>query len=272
MFAEARLTLAPLTDFDLGLLAASLVGFVGWRAHALTAPGALAAIFVGTATFTGLGVPGAIVLMAFFVPSIALSRVGAEKKKQLVDVGKHGARDAGQVLANGGVAAVCALLALGGDPRAFVAFAGAFAAATADTWGTEIGTLVAQKPRSILTGAPVGAGLSGGVTAAGTSAEFAGALFIALVALFFGATHLGLRDAAAIAIGGVGGALIDSLLGASVQSLRWCAHCRRRCETEPHICGANTQPLRGFTWVTNDIVNLCATLGGALLAYAVVAL
>jgi uncharacterized protein (TIGR00297 family) len=246
----------------LGAAIALLVSVGAWRAHALSAGGGVAAFFVGSACVAGLGIPGAIVLLAFFLSSVGLSRVGRARKRALVDVGKHGARDALQVLANGGVAAVCALLAAHGDGHWSVAFAGSFAAATADTWGTEIGTLFAHAvPRSILTGKPVARGLSGGVTIAGTAAEIAGALFIALIA---GAA--GVPQVTAIAVAGVAGALIDSLLGATLQSLRWCPQCKRACETQPHACGESTQPIRGLSWFGNDLVNFSATLSGAAIA------
>ena len=178
-------------------------------------------------------------------------------------IGKAGPRDASQVLANGAVAALCALAALYLDPRYAAAFAGSLAAATADTWGTEIGTLVNAPPRSIFTLRPINTGLSGGVTAAGTLAEFAGALFIAAIAYSVGFHHF-----LPILAGGVAGALVDSLLGGSLQSLRWCPNCKRPCETEPHVCGANTTPIRGLTWFTNDTVNFACTITGAALAYA----
>ncbi len=254
--------LAPLTNFDVGAVVAALVAFLAFRLRSLDAGGALTAFAVGTAAFGGLGAPGAGVLLAFFITSVAFSRVGkAEKRERLVDIGKTGPRDASQVFANGGVAALCALLALT-DARYGFAFAGAFAAATADTWGTEIGTLARGRPRSILTLRPIATGLSGGVTLPGTLAELAGALFIALVAEAFG-----LRAVLPIAAGGVAGALVDSLLGASLQSLRWCPQCRRPCETEPHACGANTTPLRGLSLVGNDAVNLACTLAGAGVAF-----
>jgi len=253
----------PLTDFDVGAVAAAPIAFAAFRAHALDGGGAFAAFLIGTATFGGLGAPGADVLLAFFITSIALSRVGrARKRERLVDIGKTGARDASQVFANGGVAAVCAVLSLV-DPRCAVAFAGAFAAATADTWGTELGTLARGRPRSILTFRSVATGLSGGVSLPGTLAELAGALFIALVA-----NALGLHATLAIGAGGIAGALVDSLLGASLQSLRWCPQCRRPCETEPHACGANTTPLRGLAPIGNDAVNFACTLTGAAIAFS----
>ena len=259
-----RLTLAPLTNFDIGAVAAAVIAYAALRVGALDLGGALAAFVVGTATFGGLGGAGATVLLGFFITSVALSRVGkAGKAAMLVDIGKTGPRDAAQVLANGGVAALCALLAFFVAPRFAIAFAGAFAAATADTWATEIGTLAGGRPRSILTGKPVATGLSGGVTVAGTAAEIAGALFVAALAL--------LLDAHAfvpVALGGIAGALFDSLLGASVQSLRWCPQCKRACEIDPHVCGANTAPLRGLGWFGNDAVNGFATLCGAAVALA----
>ncbi len=264
-----HLTLAPLSDFDIGALAAAAIALVAYRMRSLDAGGALAAFVVGTATYGALGPPGAAVLLAFFVTSIALSRVGKQQKLALlVDVDKTGARDAAQVFANGGVAALCALASLWIDARYAVAFAGAFAAATADTWGTEIGTLARGRPRSILGRRPIATGLSGGITFAGCAAEIAGALLVAAVAV---ATHVGTgtKFGVAVALAGIAGALVDSLLGASVQSLRWCAQCRRATEREPHGCGANTAPLRGLAWVGNDAVNFAATLVGAVVAFAV---
>jgi uncharacterized protein (TIGR00297 family) len=246
-----------------------------WRAQALDRSGALAAFAVGTLTFGSGGWPFTLVLLAFFVPSVGLSRVGRRRKKQLVDIGKGGARNAWQVLANGGVATICAVAAglasrspeRFGDARLWIAgFAGAYAAATADTWGTEIGTLVRGAPRSILTGRRIAPGLSGGITRWGTFAEFAGALWIGLCtvatlgtsAVFF-----------AVAAGGVSGAFVDSLLGATVQELRTCPACARTCETDPHVCGTPTTLVRGIRGFSNDLVNFTATVAGAATALAI---
>jgi uncharacterized protein (TIGR00297 family) len=193
-----------------------------------------------------------------------LSRLGKERKRKLVDIGKQGPRDAWQVLANGGVAAVSLLLSLRFGAPALVAFAAAFASASADTWGTEIGTLARGVPRSILTFRPLAPGLSGGITAQGTIAEFAGAAFVAIVAV-----AVGVAPFLPVFVGGVAGALIDSMLGASLQVLRWCPSCERACETNPHECGTPTAVRRGVAWFDNDAVNLAATLSGAILAAGV---
>jgi uncharacterized protein (TIGR00297 family) len=259
-----QLTLAPLTNFDVGAVLSAAIAFAAYRARALTAGGAVGAVVVGTATYGALAGPGAAVLLTFFITSAGLSRIrSARKSAAVLDVGKDGPRDGAQVFANGGIAAACALLALALDARYAFAFAGAFAAATADTWATEIGTLAKQPPRSILTLRPMSAGLSGGVTSIGTLAGIAGALAIALVAHLLGPHAL-----VPVACAGIAGMLVDSILGASVQALRFCPNCKRATEREPHTCGANTTLVRGCAWLGNDAVNLAATLTGAAVAFA----
>ncbi len=261
-----RLTLAPLGPFDIGAIVAATIALVAYRTRSLNAGGACAAFVVGTTTFGSLGLGGAIVLLTFFTSSVALSAVGRERKHTVLrDVGKTGRRDATQVLANGAVAALCALAALW-QPRYAFAFAGAFAAANADTWATEVGTLAQRQPRSILTFRPVGTGLSGGVSWLGTLAEIAGAAVLGTAAL-----ALDGRAFVPVAVAGMAGALVDSILGASLQALRWCPNCNCRTEREPHACGANTRHLRGLPWLGNDGVNFCSTLAGALVGYALAA-
>ena len=262
-----QLTLAPLSNFDVGAIVSVAIAFVAYRTRSLDVSGSLAAVIVGTAIYGAFGLPGAAVLLTFFVGSIVLSRVGrARKRETLVDVGKTGPRDATQVFANGGIAAVCALVALWVDPRFIYAFAGALAAATADTWGTEIGTLARQRPRSILTLRPVATGLSGGVTLAGTLAEVAGATLLGTSALALPLAGMP-RTLVIVSVAGIAGALADSVLGGSLQSLRFCPQCRRPTEREPHGCGANTTRIRGVAWLGNDGVNFAATLVGAAVAF-----
>jgi uncharacterized protein (TIGR00297 family) len=245
-----------------GAAFACAVALAAWRLRALTASGAIGAFVVGTSVFASGSWRYAAVLFAFFIPSVILSRAGRARKRQLVDIGKPGARDLGQVLANGGVAALCAVLAAVASKSVFAAaFAGAFAAASSDTWGTEIGTLVKASPRSILTLRPLPTGISGGITLAGTCAEVCGALAVGAVSWACGVAFWWI-----VAAGGFAGALADSLLGASAQELRYCPACKRVCETDPHACGTPTRLLRGAHWMSNDAVNLCATATGALTA------
>jgi uncharacterized protein (TIGR00297 family) len=251
-----------------GALLAAVIAGVALRVRALEASGAIAAFIVGTATFGAGGLGGAAVLLAFFISSILLTRVGRAKKRELRDIAKGGPRDALQVLANGGVATACiiALAAHAGHAWGF-AFAGAYAAATADTWGTEIGTLVRALPRELFTRSTLATGLSGGVTLAGTVAECAGAAFIAAVA-WSTAIVPDARAAAVVLLAGIAGAFADSALGATLQEQRWCPQCQRACENDPHACGTATVFRRGLSWMTNDVVNSLATVVGAAFAFA----
>ena len=241
---------------------AGIVALAAWRARALTFDGALAAWFVGAAVFASGGWPFAAVLFAFFIPAVALSRFGKRRKGAMLDVGKRGARDARQVFANGGIATACAIgYAFNHSPVLAAAFAGAFAAAASDTWGTEIGTLARALPRSIVGFRPIQRGLSGGITLVGTLAEAGGAAVVGTIAWAASIAPIWI-----VASAGFAGAIADSILGASLQALYYCARCQRHCETDPHVCGGTTSLTRGVRWIDNDAVNALATLAGALIA------
>jgi uncharacterized protein (TIGR00297 family) len=208
------------------------------------------------------------VLFAFFLPAVALSRFGSSRKAAMVDTDKRKARDARQVFANGGIAAACAVgFALTRSPVLAAAFAGALAAAAADTWGTELGTLARSLPRSIVSFRTIARGLSGGVTLWGTLAEVGGALAIGIVAWAAGIAPWWI-----VAPAGFAGALADSFAGATLQALRYCSRCERFCEIDPHVCGSATSLVRGWRAVDNDAVNALTTITGALAAGGIAAL
>ncbi len=239
---------------------AAIVAVLAYRTRALSFGGALAAFAVGAVVFGRGGWPAAAVLFAFFLPSTLLSRVGAARKRA-ISRERAGARSAWQVLANGGVAAICALGGVYSGAPLAAAFAGAFAAASADTWGTELGMLSHTSPVSILTLRPLAPGRSGGVTLLGIAATAAGSLCVAAVA-----AGIGIAPFWSVALGGFAGAIADSILGASLQAVRWCPVCACECETLAHDCGAKTTLRRGAGWLENDGVNFAATLCGAVVS------
>lgn len=251
----------------LAVLVAGLVALVAYRAGALSRSGARAALLVGSAVFGAGGWPWAVLLLAFFLSSSALSRAFAARKVGLNEkFAKGSRRDAGQVLANGGLPALLALVhwIAPGWNGVWAACAGALAAVNADTWATELGVLSSTPPRSLRSGRVVERGESGGVTWAGILASLAGGLLIALPAAWF-AHQPGLLPRVVLA--GLGGSLFDSLLGATVQAQYHCPVCGRRTEHHPrHSCGSPTTWLRGWPWLNNDLVNLLSALVGALLA------
>jgi uncharacterized protein (TIGR00297 family) len=188
-----------------------------------------------------------VLLFAFLISGSILTRLAT---------GSSARRTERQVMANGGVAAVAALAG------SWVVMAGALAAATADTWATEIGAFSPYPPRLITTGTKLVRGASGGVTLLGTLGGIAGALVIALLAQAL--TLRGTKPRTTlIALAGIAGMLADSLIGATVQGMYECTACGARSERGDHVCHAPVRLIKGWRWLDNDAVNLAATLVGA---------
>ena len=266
-----------------GLALSLVIGVAGYRRGALSGSGVVGALIVGTLMFGLGGWEWGTLLVAFFVSSSALSFYRAHGKHKLAEkFAKGHQRDMGQALANGGVAALLALLSqllptppLVGEGKGgvlwFVACAGAMAAVNADTWATELGVLSPHLPRLITTGRQVEVGASGGVTWLGTGASLGGALVIGLLGGLI--LHQGWALAGALllatTVGGLVGSLFDSLLGASVQAIYWCDACQKETERRIHRCGTQTRLLRGWRWLGNDAVNFFASIAGALVAMGI---
>jgi uncharacterized protein (TIGR00297 family) len=258
-----------LPTLALGALLAFGIAAAAFALGSLSRSGAASAVVVGILTFGIGGLGPAVLMILFFVSSSALSRVGGKRKGAVAAAFAKGSRrDAGQVAANGAVAAAFALAyGLTRQPLWLAGVAGALAAANADTWATELGVLARRKPRLITTGAVVEPGASGGVTAKGTGAALAGAALIAVVASALGG---GWTMGLAATIGGLVGSLFDSVLGATVQAMYFCPTCSKETERHPaHTCGSTTRRVRGWPWLENDAVNFAATAFGAFLTLVV---
>jgi uncharacterized protein (TIGR00297 family) len=251
----------PAPALPLWLLAALVAGLaaaLAWRGRSLTAGGAVAATAVGTAIGAALGPAGLAILAAFFVPSSLLSRLLPAPPP---GDAKGDRRDAAQVLANGGAAAAAALLEFARPGLGLWAAAAALAAASADTWATTIGVWSGRAPKSILDRSAVAPGTSGGVTLPGTAAGVLGALAVGVPVAMAGG---GVRAAAAATLLGAAWMLGDSILGAAVQARFHCPACGLATERPIHRCGVPAAHTGGWRWLTNDGVNLLATLGAAL--------
>jgi uncharacterized protein (TIGR00297 family) len=252
-----------------GFILAVAVTVGAYAFGSLSRSGVVAAMVVGTLTFgCGGPLPGALLLL-FFISSSALSRVGgAQKRRVAAAFAKGGRRDHGQVLANGGLAAVLSIgFGLTGDFIWLAGLTGALAAVNADTWATELGVLARQAPRLITSGMRVEPGTSGAVSVLGLAAALGGALLISIPAAV--AERAPVLALAATA-GGLAGSLIDSLLGATVQAIYTCPACAKETERHPlHSCGTPTVPLRGWRWLDNDGVNFSASLVGALVTLTI---
>ena len=247
-----------------GAIASAVTAVGARRMRALSRTGAIAGFIVGTAAVAA-GWSWAALLIAYFVAATALSKMGeGEKAKRIGSiVDKGDERDATQVCANGGIFAIAAIAELVAHSPAWYAVGiGALAASAADTWATEVGTLTGGEPISIISGRRVPAGTSGGITLKGSLAGVAGSLFVAAGA----ALAQWPVTFTAVALGGMAGALSDSLIGATLQSRRWCDSCEKPTERLIHDCGNRTRRIGGVGGLDNDVVNAVCSAVGALVA------
>ena len=253
----------------LGFLFAVIIALGAYRARSLSRSGAWGALLEGTIIFGLGGWRWAILLLAFFISSSALTRTFAKRKASLNEkFDKGGQRDIGQVLANGGIASLFAGLHFFFPPAPWpwLAFAASLAAVNADTWATELGVLSPGRPRLITTGKPVERGTSGGVSLYGMLAAAGGAALIALLGGLLAPSGNPWLVVLIALPGGVFASLFDSFLGATAQAIYRCPHCDKETEKHPlHTCGTQTVQVRGWPWLNNDMVNLGCALLGALI-------
>ncbi|MCH7761516.1 DUF92 domain-containing protein [candidate division TA06 bacterium] len=250
-----------------GSLLSGAIVLPSLRLRFLTKSGGVGTFFIGTIIFSFGGIPWAIPLLLFFISSSLLSKLGEKKKVKFRAAFQKGEqRDLSQVLANGGLPALIALLfGLNGEMAEWLNFTspqlpfyqlflGSLAAATADTWATEIGLLSRKAPISLKNLRKVPPGTSGGFTLLGTFGALAGALLISLSSLstFF-----------SITVAGFLGSLIDSILGATLQAQYRCPLCGKVTEKRVH-CQSPAVLQSGLSWMNNDFVNFLTTLTGAL--------
>ena len=128
-----------------------------------------------------------------------------------------GKRRASQVLANGGFAALCAILAYLLPDKKLLLFhmlAAAFSSATADTMSSELGVLYGRRFVNILTFRKDVRGEDGVVSLEGTLIGLVGSVLIALTD--FWATG-DLSAALVVALAGLLGNISDSILGAALE-------------------------------------------------------
>lgn len=252
-----------------------LVAVVAYLRHSVTATGAVMGAGVGMVIYLSGGGFYWSILMAFFASSSVIGRMTgrrgtrAERRRQAESIhAKGGRRDGVQVLANGGLAAIMAAAhAVSGRPIFMLGYAITMAAATADTWASEIGVLSSGDPVSILTLKPIPRGTSGGISPLGLAASTGGALFIGswfavgyVVVHGWNGMEL-LSMVAAITGGGFLGSLLDSVLGATVQAQYWDETRSAHTERRHTAAGLPNRLVKGVHYLTNDAVN---ALSGAL--------
>ena len=174
--------------------------------------------------------PAIPALLALFVITFGATKYGRTKKEVRGVAEARTGRQASQVIANLGVAALCAAL---GQYSGCIA---ALAEATADTVASEMGQAIGGPAWLITKFRRVPVGTDGGISVAGTTAGIVAAGVIVAI----GALHHALwPDKVLVFVAACAGLFFDSLLGATVE--RW-------------------------GWVGNDVVNFASTLFAAAIA------
>jgi uncharacterized protein (TIGR00297 family) len=275
-FFGGKLIDFPFFQVIIGFFLACVITWLSYRFHLLSRNGALGALILGTVIFGFGGLPWAILLMGFFISSSGLSKLLSHKKSAVNEkYAKGSTRDMGQVFANGGIAGLFVILHLIFPTEAFpwMAFAGTLAAVNADTWATELGVFSKSSPIHMITGKKVEKGTSGGISIEGTLAALLGSLLIGVLAIIFCPVYFTplketnwLLHIFTIGLAGLFGSLVDSFLGATFQKIYYCPVCKKETERFPkHVCGSNTEYLRGWHWLNNDWVNVFCGLAGGLM-------
>jgi len=197
------------------VLSVVFAGF-GRAVRGVTTSGAITGAIVCFALLLATGFGGFAALLTVFLVTWASTRFGYVKKQRLGTAEAQSGRNASQVAANLGTAALCAIgLVVLPNQRWLVAIAAALAEAAADTVSSEIGQAIGGEPRLVTSWKRVAPGTNGAVTLFGS---LAGAMAAAAVALVcYGTALFGSRSALVCAMAGISGMVADSFFGATVE-------------------------------------------------------
>lgn len=222
--------------------AAGALAGAAWALGGVGFGGALAGWLLATAVAWAMG-PGGLGVLGLVVGlTIGATRLGRGRKTALgLAEGARGRRPASRVLANLGVAAVCAVMAvLAGAPETFSVMAvAALATAAFDTTASEVGQAFGTRAFLVPSFRAAMPGAEGAVSWVGTAAGLVAAIGVAGVA--WAASVTGLGDAG---LAGVAVVATAAFVGSTVES--WIGGAR------PSAAAAH-----------NDLLNLLNTLVGA---------
>jgi uncharacterized protein (TIGR00297 family) len=228
-----KLNIVGLTDYKSILFRAIMLAAVAHRAHKRRT---LTPLGVEVAFMTGFlhSLPPSnlyfILLITFYMSSSKATKYKQEVKAKKTKVpitnnavaASQSQRTHIQVLCNSAIATLLIILSLFiHDEEEYAllkaGIIGQYCAVIADTWSSELGILSTDSPFLITTFEKVPPGTNGGITKAGLLAGLAGSSLISCVACFTYEKDILLHFVFFTLIG-VLGTLIDSLLGALMQS------------------------------------------------------
>jgi uncharacterized protein (TIGR00297 family) len=267
-----------MTKLIIGITLSLLISYTAFKKNSLNLSGFFGAMLLGTLLYVFGSMYFWSILIGFFVSSSILTKFKKKDKETLDDITeKTGSRDFMQVIANGGLGLIYAILYYTlKDPVYLLAYAVSFSAANADTWSSEIGVLSKSSPFSIITFKRTMKGQSGAISLLGTLAAFLGALFISIIfiieyAFSFGWTNKLIFYFLIVLLCGFIGSIVDSILGATIQAKYKCKVCDKITEKRDHH-DIETMHVKGFKIINNDVVNFISPLIATILAILMAAI
>ena len=231
--------------------------YVFLRLDALSLSGFFGAVLMGVVLIMLTNLSYLALLAIFFILCSIISKL--IKKKDFIST-KGSKRDVVQVYANGGIALlICLYDYFHPSSLNILLFSSSVAAAMSDTWATEFGKLSKSKPRSIISFKTIKHGESGGITLIGTFGSFIGSAIIGSSAFLL--FSISVIDVLGIVLSGFFSAIIDSILGATLQGKY------KLIDSDKIIEVKNKKSIHfsGYRWMTNDVVNLINTSVAPLL-------
>ncbi len=263
---------------SIGFVLSFIIAYGAYLKESLTVSGATGATLIGTIIYATTGFYGFSIMIFFFLTSSILSHFKRSKKEKVaLQFNKTGRRDMLQVFANGGVGLIHSILFYFTKNPIFLIFLGiSFAAASADTWATELGILNKKNPISLRTFKPVAKGTSGAISFFGTLSSLVGSMFVGLfVIIILPLTHNGqlgldyLNIFLLITLGGFIGSAIDSILGATAQGIYYSEELKGETEKKEYN-GKPTKLVRGFEFVDNDLVNFLSIAIASIILFGLI--
>jgi uncharacterized protein (TIGR00297 family) len=256
-----------ISQFAFGLILSLLISAFSYKIKFLTASGSLAIFILAFVIFSLGGWKWTIPILFFYIFSTLLSKIRERKNPSVNEFfEKSGSRDLYQVLANGGPGGILVVINfIFPDTFWFLVYSGVVASSCADTWATEFGTMTKHRTYDILRFRSVEQGSSGGVSLTGFIGALCGALFISLISVLWVDNNI-IDFILMVTVAGFAAALVDSILGASLQVQYQCTICGRIIDRREH-CESKTARYRGIKFINNDLVNLCAGLSGGIIVY-----
>lgn len=262
-FSYALIYMPIINIFIVPILATPFVIAVVAEKKVLTKSALLLAIFLDCIVSLALGNFGFVLLLSFLLLSVVADKVKDIKKRSEGVDKKSGMRDAVQVIANGLVPMIMAIIyVVTADKIFIIAYIAALAEALADTVASGLGVF-SKSTFDLFRFKKTDAGLSGGMSVIGTVSSLLASFIISGIALAFGAVDIKLM--LLISASAFLGAVFDSLLGSVVQIKYRCAVCGKITEKEYH-CKKKANRYSGFEFFDNDVVNLLSSLFAAALA------